>query len=331
MIDTGGISGSSGRQLIYVHGRDFKPPPEDLLDIVVAAISAGMERDCPDQLPAFHAIGKNLGYFGDLTNALLMSKGEHYDPLLDAGDRRNALTELRSLEKAKYFNVSRYDRLPGKTAVNEFTADIAAPILATLGLAGAVISKVAADLNEYWNDDSDFGSRIRERIRTPIMAALEQKQNVLLVSHGTGSIPTYDVLWQLSHHPDYAGRFADRKIDRWLTMGSPLGDTTVRRHLFGAGNRGRGAYPTNIMAWHNVSAEDDYCCHDNTLADDFREMLKLRLVSAIRDYRIYNLAVRYGKSNPHSSVGYLVHPRVARIVADWLGHKEAVTLPKSTL
>jgi hypothetical protein len=81
-----------------------------------------------------------------------------------------------------------------------------------------------------------------------------------------------------------------------------------------------------VLAWHNVSAEDDYLCHDNTLADDYREMLKLRLVSSIRDYHIYNLAVRYGKSNPHSSVGYLVHPRVTKIIADWLRHEDGVSI-----
>ena len=31
------------------------------------------------------------------------------------------------------------------------------------------------------------------------------------------------------------------------------------------------------------------------------------------------LAVRYGKSNPHSSVGYYVHPRLAKILSDWIG------------
>jgi hypothetical protein len=46
-------------------------------------------------------------------------------------------------------------------------------------------------------------------------------------------------------------------------------------------------------------------------------------ISTIRDYRIYNLAVRYGKSNPHSSVGYLIHPRVAQIIASWLQQEHA--------
>jgi len=67
-----------------------------------------------------------------------------------------------------------------------------------------------------------------------------------------------------------------------------------------------------------VSAEDDYTCHDNTLADDFNSMLDQRVVSAVNDYHICNLAVRYGKSNPHSSVGYYIHPRVAKIVVDWM-------------
>jgi hypothetical protein len=85
------------------------------------------------------------------------------------------------------------------------------------------------------------------------------------------------------------------------------------------------------VSWHNVAAEDDYVCHDNTVADDFKPMLKQKQVSCIRDYCVYNLAVRYGKSNPHSSVGYLIHPRVARIVSDWLlqGHNEQI--PKSIL
>jgi hypothetical protein len=41
-------------------------------------------------------------------------------------------------------------------------------------------------------------------------------------------------------------------------------------------------------------------------------------ISAVHDYRVFNLAVRYGKSNPHSSIGYYIHPRLAKIIADWL-------------
>ncbi len=47
-------------------------------------------------------------------------------------------------------------------------------------------------------------------------------------------------------------------------------------------------------------------------------MLDYHLISRIRDYRIYNLAIRYGHSNPHNALGYLIHPRVSSLVGDWL-------------
>jgi trehalose-6-phosphate synthase len=68
-----------------------------------------------------------------------------------------------------------------------------------------------------------------------------------------------------------------------------------------------------------MAAEDDYTCYDNTLADDFKKMMVQKRVSAVHDYRIFNLAVRYGKSNPHSSVGYYIHPRLAKVISDWIG------------
>jgi hypothetical protein len=154
---------------------------------------------------------------------------------------------------------------------------------------------------------------------------------VILISHGSGSIVVYDVLWQLSHLEKYASKYEGKKIDTWVTLGSPLGDSMVRRHLVGAKSKGPTKYPSNIVTWHNVSAEDDYLCHDNTLADDFKPMLKQRLVSSIRDYKIYNLSVRYGKSNPHSSLGYYIHPRVSQIIVEWLKSGSAAPLPQNIL
>lgn len=307
-----------GNTLLYVHSRSFKPPSHVLLDISVAALRAGIERDYPDMLGVFHRMHKRIAYYADISNQFLEEQGRRYDEKLDIGDRRNALQQLSAIEKRKNFGVSRYDRLPGKTALGEFIADLMAPLLGLLGLSKKLISTVAVDLGEYWNSDSDFGSRIRDRVRTAICDAMEGNNRLMLISHGTGCVATYDALWQLSNDPEYMEQWGDRKVDLWLTVGAPLGDETVKRKLLGADEKGLAHYPSNIVSWHNVSAEDDYMCHDNTIADDFRPMLKQKQVSVIRDYRVYNLAVRYGKSNPHSSVGYLIHPRVAKILAEWL-------------
>ncbi len=318
-------SGTSGRSLVIVHGRDFKPAGDVLLELIDTALVAGMERDHPNLLPQYRGLTKELAYFGDLSNAYLLSKGGKYDEQLDIGDRRNAFNLLKQIDKRKKFSSQRYDNLPGKSAIAEFAADIATPVLGAVGLASTLISRMAKDLGEYWNAKSDFAAQVRERVREPLCAALDRDDKVMLVSHGVGCIMAYDVLWQLSHDPEFSEKYSDKKIDSWLTLGAPLGDSVIAKKLLGAKDKSGNRYPTNVVSWHNVSAEDDYCCHDNTLANDFKVMLKEKMVSCIRDYQIYNLTVRYGKSNPHSSVGYYIHPRVTQLIVDWLNQDSELT------
>lgn len=321
------ISGTSNRTLLFVHGRDFKPAPEDLLDLCIAAVKAGIKRDYPDAIDMFHAAGKRLAYYGDLNHDIQVAAGRNFDQALDLGDRRNALQALAAIDKRKNFGVHRYDRVPGKTAIAEFAAGVVGPVLGKLGLSKTLIAKVCAELGEYWSDDSDYNEKAKARVRDAIVEALRTDNQVMLVTHGIGCVIAYDVMWELSH-TDAAELLPEgRKVDVWLTLGAPLGDSMVRSRLLGAKRKGTKKYPNNIVSWYNLSAEDDYLCHDNTLADDFRGMLKQKQVSKIKDFRIYNLAVRYGKSNPHSSVGYLIHPRVAQLISAWLKKQPVVTPP----
>jgi hypothetical protein len=59
-------------------------------------------------------------------------------------------------------------------------------------------------------------------------------------------------------------------------------------------------------------------CHDKTVADDLKAMMREHVISSINDYRVYNHSMRYGKSNPHCSLGYFIHPRTAKIIIDWI-------------
>ena len=71
--------------------------------------------------------------------------------------------------------------------------------------------------------------------------------------------------------------------------------------------------------WINLAAEDDYVSHDEKIANDYKEMEDFGLLSKpIEDKQIYNLAVRGGRSNPHHGVGYLIHPYMSKIVANWI-------------
>lgn len=330
MIESQAIAGSGGRTLIYVHGKNFKPDADSLLDTALAALAAGIERDYPERLDDFRTVRAEVAYYGDITNAFLEERGDYYDAQLDLGDRHNALQQLRAINRRKKFCLAAYDKLPGKSAMPELAAGIAAPVLGSLGLSNVLIAKVAPDLDAYWKKGSALGKAIRDAVRRPIVAAFERGDQVLLLSHGTGCIVAWDVLWGLSCDERFADCH-DCKVNTWITLGAPLGDSMVKRRLAGARKKGRERYPSNLVSWHNVSAEDDWMCHDNTLADDYKAMLANKQISTIRDYRIHNMAVRYGKSNPHASLGYLVHPRVSHLVAEWLGRADLAASPKHIL
>ena len=314
---------SARRSILIVHGGDFKPPAEVYKDEAVTALRAGVRRDFPGHVEAFEKIGIELAYYGDLGNAYLRSRGQHYDEQLDIGDRRNALDSLRKIPQRKKFGLQQYDKLRGKSAIPEAIADVASPLFGLLGLTPLLVSLVAKDFALYLRRNTDFTEQVRARVRDRLFEMLRRGDRVMLMSHGTGCAVAYDVLWQLSHDDRYRDEFKASKIEVFVTLGSPISDNMVRKRLLGARRRSKERYPTNIITWENVSAEDDYFCHDKTVANDLKAMMREHLISSINDYRVYNHATRYGKSNPHCSLGYFIHPRVAKIVVDWIGAPDA--------
>ena len=103
-------------------------------------------------------------------------------------------------------------------------------------------------------------------------------------------------MWALSRGGHGDGRYTNAKIDTLITLGSPLADESVKRKLLGIDAPPSQRYPGNILNWHNFAAEDDFTCHDETMANDYKTMLEQRVISRIVDQRIYNLTVRYGRS-----------------------------------
>ncbi len=307
--------------ILIVHGRDFKPEADEYAQISIEAMRAGLERDYPESVAAFDVIETDLAYYGDLTNELLAKAGRHYDAALDLGDRKNALAELKEITARKRFGIRDYDRVAGKTALKEFAADVFGPLGRLLGLGMRMIRWDSRDFAAYLEGGPKYADVVRSRVRDKIAARLARDECVMLITHGTGSVITYDALWELSNDPEYASLYDGKKIDQWVTMGSPLANANIQRRLLGARRHDEERYPHNVISWKNLSAEDDYTCHDKSVADDYSYMLKHRLVSQIKDFRIFNLAVRYGKSNPHSSVGYFIHPRLAKILSTWIAEK----------
>jgi hypothetical protein len=305
-----------GKSIILVHGRDFKPPREALRDLYVSAVRLGLQRDHPARLAAFDQATIDFVYYGDLSNAFLSRvRGV---PIPDDAASRWATLDLLTQWSAADFNRMNYESLPGRSGVGEAIADTLGGLLSALRLSDPIIEAVAPDMREYWNSESEFGSRVRSTMIAPLVRAMDRGDDILVIAHSLGSLISYDTFWKFSRTAEYRPAYSEKPISLWITIGAPLADETIKRNLKGAGRSGLMRYPANIQRWVNVAAHDDYISHDQRVADDYRAMLEHGLIQSIEDRRVYNLSLRHGKSNPHHEGGYLIHPVVAQLVADWL-------------
>ena len=304
------------KHLILVHGRSFKPASPDLEALWFDALHHGLQRAASTAaLTSYDMALKTFIYYGDISNAFLLNKGRTYDVQDDLTDRRACLTALQRFQSADFIEPrgkTQYNRLPGASGWKRRSAS-AMEGLDFVALAAPLIRRCAPDVAHYWNTDSQFGSDVRWRLTQPLRTALEEQHDICLIAHSLGTMVAYDVLWKLSYYGEYQSlRQNCPRVNLLLTLGSPLGNRTVRKHLKGGRARGLRRYPTLIRRWQNFAAKDDYIAHDSTLADDYSGL------SVITDHRIYNLAVRHGKAHPHHGTGYLIHPQVAEAVSTWL-------------
>ncbi|MGE0625896.1 MAG: hypothetical protein AB7I04_17780 [Pseudomonadales bacterium] len=290
--------------LFLVHGRGVQPDAAELTASWARALAHGLARDREMDLGAVRI---DMRYYADLT-APLDSNAAKFDPVLDRADRENAFTQLAAL-KAKSFRRSRYEDVPGQTPVKEFLADLGAPVGRLLGLARWRLAHIYPELTAYWQD-AELAAAIRSRIVPALGESLRRGDHIMVLSHGIGSVFCYDAFWEASQQVSSASQ----RVHSWVTLGSPLSDDDVRHRLGGQ----PAGFPNLLLNWYNVAAEDDPICHDETVADDFKAMLRERHLSRIEDYHIYNLTERYGASDPHDVLGYLIHPRMARLLGDWI-------------
>lgn len=168
------------------------------------------------------------------------------------------------------------------------------------------------DLRRYVRNKNDMAEFIRRLLKIPLRAAWKSERPVLLIGHSMGSIIAYDALWQMSQKSG-----SEHKIDLFLTMGSPLGQTFIQRRIKGYYEQPDNRYPRNIKRWVNVAAVGELTAIDMRLQDDFEEMLRLGLIESVEDREIYNYFRLDGELNVHAEYGYLINEVTARHVSEW--------------
>ena len=308
------------KHLFLIHGRNFKPDVKQLKRSWLDAIMHGYTQyKTKNQLQKYKNAKKTFVYYGDISNKLLRKHGLRYSRSRDIQDRKKCLNELKKYS-ARSFNKTNYGKLPESGSIIDDLAwklNQLVDLFDIFGIAPDIVGQVAPDMEKYWKD-KPFASDIRKQLTKPLANALKAGNEVCLVAHSLGSIVAYDVLWKLSHYGEHEQvRKAGPKKVRFITLGSPLGNATVKRYLKSSKEKEIYKYPTLIGKWENFAAEDDYISHEQKLKNHYREMIQKKLVTSITDYHIYNLAVRFGESNPHHGTGYLIHPKFTDSLANW--------------
>jgi hypothetical protein len=309
--------GLPNQTVLLIHGRSHQPSATNLLRHWRTALERGLERDFPNG-PDLNKTLVQLVYYGDLLEAL--HPENTYSPATELADQEKVLKSLIARKNSKQFRRVHYEALPGKSSFKEFRADISAPLTSVLGMGRKRISKVMPELIDYWDNRNNFQEQVQQRFTALLQPALDRGDRILVIAHCLGSVVAYDTFWKLSRQ-EIAGD-QQARVDTWITIGSPVADDYIRHRLAGGkhheSHEGRVTYPDLINHWINIAAEDDYYCHDETVANDFAAMLSDHLLVQIDDYHIYNLAEHFGQSNPHGALGYLVHPRISHLLAEWL-------------
>ena len=312
-----------GKRIIFIHGRNYKPKKSALQKNWLEAVKHGVGRDFDDAtLAAYEAVEKEMAYYGELSNDFLeINGGDQYtddDKKADLKDRRAALASLKKYQTNE-FTKSNYRKIRDFGDVfKESLAGLVSGPASILGFGDKLVSKVAPDMQHYWNSDTKFGSEVRWQLTVPLVSAIENGDDILLVGHSLGTLVCYDVLWKLSHYGEYKKLRESNPRIALMTLGSPLGDGTVQSQLKGGGLKTERKYPQIISRWDNFAAEDDFISHDSTAKDDFSGLRKTGLKPKIKDFKIYNMSLRDGNSNPHHSTGYLIHPKFIKQVVEWL-------------
>ncbi|HSG65763.1 MAG TPA: hypothetical protein VLD39_12215 [Gammaproteobacteria bacterium] len=294
-----------GRRIIFVPGMKPKPPPDLHMRELCRCLAAGLAWARPEAARAFTADSSCLTlvswthrFYGSYRDLALDWPG--IDQILHEPDpSAEDIAEIESLER----KVRRIVHLLGDSL----------PLVGRL-IARPEMRLTMAEARRYLFDKGGVATEIRNMLKTPLTAAWDAGEEVLLIGHSMGSVIAYDALWELAHIAR-----DPRRVDLFITLGSPLASRLIRQNLRGVRRSGAERYPTNIRRWENFAAKGEMTALRPRLQRYFGEMVELGLVESLTDHvDVYNHFRGDVGLNPHKSYGYLIAPAVAGTIADWL-------------
>ncbi|MGR5329930.1 lipase/acyltransferase domain-containing protein [Photobacterium damselae] len=272
------------KHYITIHGRSNKPPAHILEDSWLRAINDSRRHV---NQPLINKSQFSMAYYADV----FYQQPLYFDP-------EPYLPDMPSNQSPIPLAVDK-DHLSEMMEQNKWRLDnlFSAPLLSEFGVYRA-LNYLSKPLLRYWLTDVYryfHDPAFALEIEKPLIRLLHQYRHhsITLISHSLGTVIAYNVLQKLAAQRTTQ----DITIDKWITLGSPLGLASVKAQLE-RNLQGSLAVPENVSAWHNYSDKRDIVCIDGDLADDFA---KNNSGVRVRDFQVVNAY----PGNPHKSYGYL--------------------------
>ena len=292
------------RQIIFVPGKNPKPPELQHLELLWRTLLEGVRRAEPEIADDLKQHKNDFSIFAWNQLFYHESKDITVDlPWIDTLMNKHGPSK-EDMQEAQHWHKK----------LSHFLYALTDYVPYLINVMPDIIRQTALELNRYFQNRHNVASEIREKLKQQLRPLLESDTRILLIGHSLGSVIAYDTLWELSQEDGVAG-----KVDMFLTLGSPLGLTYVQHRLLGAYNTGALKYPANIKRWENISSVGDITSLNKLFRDDYSKMIELGMIEDIRDHckGIYNFFRNDKGLNCHRSYGYLVNPAVGKVIADW--------------
>ncbi|TLS80190.1 hypothetical protein [Photobacterium damselae] len=272
------------KHYITIHGRSNKPPAHILENSWLRAINDGRKHV---NQPLINKSQFSMAYYADVfyqqplyfdPEPYLPDIPTNHSPIPLAVDEDH-LSEMMEQNKWRLGNLF-FEPLLSEFGVYRALNYLSKPLLRYW----------LTDVYRYFHDPA-FALEIEK----PLIRLLKdyRHHSITLISHSLGTVIAYNVLQKLA----VQRTMQDITIDKWITLGSPLGLASVKAQLK-RNMQGSLSVPENVSAWHNYSDKRDIVCIDGDLADDFA---KNNSGVRVQDFQVVNAY----PGNPHKSYGYL--------------------------
>ena len=321
----------TSKKIIMIHGLASKPPPDFTHHLWCKTLTENIRvshRQLARSLDA-HAEVFESAYWANVIPHHIPDDAGYSKKLQLQVDK--VIDERREIKDGFHVGM--------KEKVGSFFKDRGLDLVKLLAGALSVKDDVMTDFlreTELYEQDQYIADQIRAPLENALRRAWDEGREPIIVAHSMGTFISYDVLWRFSHRKT-AGfkKYNNKRVKMFITLGSPLGDSTVRDLLFARHHQGHSQrqFPINIDFWHNYACLGDVVSHQKNFSDIFYQpMRELKLFPSGKKFRSidyvdlhnpFEVVTHAGnrnreKRNPHKSYGYLAQPRLGSWIADYL-------------